>query len=82
MSDDRVTRRQPTSTLPSTATPKAGLIHETVDGPDAEVERAEDTVPYLPPLASYRIRARWGEVRQGVPTVFPEDAAELDEIEE
>jgi hypothetical protein len=76
MSDDRGTRRQPTSTLPETPQPDGPA-----DEPYAEIEPAEDTVPYLPPLASYRIQARWGEVRHGVPTVFPEDDAGPEEIE-
>lgn len=53
-----------------------------MDGPFVLTEGVEDTVPYLPPLASYRIQARWGEVRQAIPTDFSEDAAELDEAEE
>ena len=82
MPDDRGARGQIGSTLPETAEPEAPQPDEAVNGSYAEIEPVEDTVPYLPPLASYRIQARWGEVRQGEPTVFPEDAADLDEIEE
>ena len=82
MSDDRATRRQNASTLPEMTGPGALQTDEPVEGSYAEVEPVEDTVPYLPPLASYRIQARWGEVRQGEPTIFPEDAADFDEIEE
>lgn len=82
MSDDRATRRQNASTLPEAAEPEPPQPDAAVNGSYAEIEPAEDTVPYLPPLASYRIQARWGEVRQGEPTIFPEDAADFDEIEE
>ena len=82
MPDDRSGPRRIASVVPEVAEPETSQCDETADGPFAEVERVEDTVPYLPPLASYRIQARWGEVCQGVPTVFPEDAARLDDIEE
>jgi hypothetical protein len=68
--------------MPDAAEPEVPQAGEAMNGSYAEIEPAEDTVPYLPPIASYRIQARWGEVRQGVPTIFPEDAAEQDEIEE
>jgi hypothetical protein len=29
--------------------------------------------PYIPPLASYRVQGRIGQIRHGVPLVFPED---------
>ena len=82
MSDDRGGRRRTSATLAETAEPEAVQRAEHVAETFPEVEPVEDTVPYLPPLASYRIQGRWGEVRRGEPIVFPEDAAVLDEFEE
>ena len=82
MTEDRDRARRIVATRPGAIEPEPGQPHESVDETFAEAERVEDTVPYLPPLASYRIQALWGDVRQGVPTIFPEDAAELDETEE
>jgi len=47
-----------------------------------ESDSAVVNVPYLPPLASYRVQIRWGEVREIAPMIFPEDDVQLDEIEE
>jgi len=32
-----------------------------------------DTVPYLPPLASYNLTRAVGEIRHGMPIIDPED---------
>ena len=44
-----------------------------------DVEPAEDTVPYIPPLASYPVKVVWGEVRWGVPNIYPDEIFEYDE---
>jgi len=36
-------------------------------------EFAEDIVPYIPPLASYRVELAVGPARFGVPIIHPED---------
>jgi hypothetical protein len=82
MPDDHGGTRRIVLTMPGTTETETAQRDESAGVPLADVERVEDTVPYLPPLASHRIRARWGEVRQGAPTVYPEDAAKLDEPDE
>jgi len=79
MSIDRSRPHQSISAVPDAAAPETPPCDGPVAEAFAESDRAEDTVPYIPPLASYRIQGRWGEVRRGVPTVFPEDAAEFEE---
>lgn len=78
MSDDRDTRRQTASTLPETTGPGAPQPDAAVNSSYAEIEPAEDTVPYLPPLASYPIEIRITDVRQGVPNICPDEILEED----
>ena len=78
MPDDRGTRGQIGSTMPEAAKPEATQADESVNGSYAEIESAEDTVPYLPPLASYPIQIRITGISQGVPTVYPDEIPEED----
>ena len=43
------------------------------DNWDEDSEPAVDTVPYIPPLASYRIKMIWGKVLQAEPHIYPEE---------
>jgi hypothetical protein len=79
MSDDRSARRQAASTLPGAAEPAAPQPDEAVNGSYSEVEPIEDTVPYLPPLASYPIQIQITDIRRGVPHIYPDEILEEDE---
>jgi hypothetical protein len=43
------------------------------DTPTAVNADEDDPVPHIPPVASYRVKARLSEVRRAAPAVFPED---------
>ena len=75
MSEDRDSRRQATSTLPEAAEPAAPQPDESANGSYAEIEPAEDTVPYLP-LTSYRIQIQITDIGPGVPHVYPDEILE------
>jgi hypothetical protein len=79
MSDDHGASRQTASTLREAAEPEAAQPGATEDASALEFGPAEDTVPYLPPLASYPLRAIWGETRRGVPTIYPDEILDEDE---
>ena len=51
------------------------------DEPFEEADGVEDTVPYIPPLASYRIKVVWGEIRQAVPHIYPDEILDEDELD-
>ena len=76
MSDDRGAGRSAASALREAAKARVPQPPAAADAPYAEAEPIEDTVPYIPPLASYRLEAKWGEVRRGIPQVFPDEIVE------
>jgi hypothetical protein len=76
MSDDPRVGGRAASTLSEAAKVNVPQPDVSIDEPFAAVEPAEDTVPYLPPLESYRLEAIWGEVRRGVPLIFPDELIE------
>lgn len=60
------------------AEPEAAHRRESLDDGLIEAETAEDTVPYLPPLASYAIQVKITDVRQGVPNIYPDEILDED----
>ena len=48
---------------------------------DEPFDDAEDTVPYLPPLASYRIQAVWGSVILAEPHIYPDEILDADDLD-
>lgn len=48
-------------------------FEESLGRPVSPAEIADDIVPYIPPLASYRVELEVGPARLGVPIIHPED---------
>jgi hypothetical protein len=75
MTEHRTTQPRIVSTLPEAAS----YPEQSVDEPLDEVEPVEDTVPYLPPLASYPVTIHITEILRGVPHIYPDEILEEDE---
>ena len=78
MSDERARRRREVSTVQEATTTEPAQNGTSADRPFAEVETAEDTVPYLAPLASRPVRIQITDVGQGVPHIYPDEILDED----
>ena len=74
MADDR-RRTQPITSAAPVTEHEASRRDHVDDGRYEEVERVEDTVPYLP-LTSYPVQIVITDVRRAVPHVYPDEILE------
>ena len=73
MSGGRDAPRRTMSALPEAADLESVQLDGNVDQSSMDIEPAEDTAPYIPPLASYRIQVRITDVRRGEPHIYPDE---------
>ena len=78
MSEDLDRSRRGAAVVPEAVVPAAPADDELEEGPFS-ADGIEDTVPYLPPLASYPIQIKITEISRGVPHIYPDEI--LDEHE-
>ena len=76
MADDRARAQAVASATPVTG-PETSRREEAEDDPYAEVERVEDTVPYLP-LPSYPVQILITHIGPGAPHIYPDELLEED----
>lgn len=74
MADERARAHAGASATP-VSEPETPRRDEAEDGPYAEVERVEDTVPYLP-LPSYPVQILITHIGPGEPHIYPDELLE------